>query len=159
MICPNCKVDLVTSQHDGMEVDSCPKCEGLWLTALELQELEDEAFDLGDDGKGTLVFSSEPSARQCPQCAKSMRTFEYRDYDLELEFCPEGHGYWLDANEDKRVKALIGKEEDNLSSSYSAEEKWTADLKYWRSGRFLDRVKAWAEGPDRRNGIPRRPNS
>jgi Zn-finger nucleic acid-binding protein len=70
-----------------------------------------------------------------------MSTFEYREYGLELEFCPDQHGYWLDADEDKRVLELMKKEEKNLGRTVLAEDRFAAHLQYLRSGSFMDRLR------------------
>ena len=141
MNCPTCDVALASGTRDGVAMQVCPRCQGMWLTAAEFGQLEDETFDLGDGEKGSLAFSSETSGRKCPECAAAMRTFQYRLYDLDLEFCPDGHGYWLDAGEDKRVLDLMREEEARLKRSRSAEGDWAAHLAHWRSGSFLERVR------------------
>jgi Zn-finger nucleic acid-binding protein len=139
MKCPNCESELQAGKRDGVEAELCGKCGGTWLTPQELDQLEDEAFDLGK--KGTLVFHPEPSARACPTCQATLQKFHYRDYDLELEFCAEGHGFWLDAGEDQRVLELMRKEEAGLARTYSAQDKWNAHLRHWRGPGFIDRLR------------------
>lgn len=39
MLCPVCKVDLVMSDRQGVEVDYCPKCRGVWLDRGELDKI------------------------------------------------------------------------------------------------------------------------
>ena len=140
MKCPNCSAELTRSKRDGVDVDVCPSCKGLWLTRQELDQLENKAFDLGDEEKGSLVFSSTASQRKCPECGAAMRSFSYRLYDLELEFCGAGHGYWLDAGEDKRVLDLMKQEEARLKRSERAEDRWTSLLQHLRSHSFIDRI-------------------
>jgi Zn-finger nucleic acid-binding protein len=111
----------------------------MWLSPQELEQLEDEAFDVGK--KSTLVFSPEPSDRKCPICQSSLKRFKYHDYDLELELCSGGHGFWLDAGEDKKVLQLMGQEEASLARKYSAEDKWAAHLRHWRRPSFIDRLR------------------
>ncbi|HEY5413070.1 MAG TPA: zf-TFIIB domain-containing protein [Caulobacteraceae bacterium] len=139
MKCPNCASELAAAKRDGIEVEACPSCNGMWLSQQELNQLEDDAYDLGK--KGTLVFDPEPSSRRCTVCDQALKRFHYRDYDLELEFCEAGHGYWLDAGEDKRVLELMRKEEANLKRAFGAEESWSSHLRHWRSPGFLDRLK------------------
>jgi Zn-finger nucleic acid-binding protein len=141
MKCPNCDNDLVQTKRDRIEVQYCPSCRGMWLNRQELQELEDEAFDLGEDEKGTLIFSATATTRKCPQCSKLMKRFEYRLYDLEMDFCEDGHGFWLDADEDKRVLDLMKKEEAGLERKVLAEDRWASHLQHLRSGSFLDRLR------------------
>jgi Zn-finger nucleic acid-binding protein len=125
-------------------METCPTCKGMWLTCQELEQLEDEVFDFGDDEKGSLMLGSEISTRKCPQCGKPMKSFGYRLYDLQLDFCEDGHGYWLDADEDQRVLELMKKEEVNLGRTVLAEERFAAHLRYLRSGSFMDRILDWA---------------
>ncbi|HEX4097939.1 MAG TPA: zf-TFIIB domain-containing protein [Caulobacteraceae bacterium] len=139
MKCPNCSAELALAKRDGVEMEVCPACNGMWLSQQELTELEDEAYDLGK--KGTLVFDPEPSSRRCPACDQGLKRFHYRDYDLELEFCETGHGFFLDAGEDKRVLELMRKEEANLKRAFGAEDHWSAHMRHWRSGSFMDRLK------------------
>lgn len=141
MKCPNCDNDLVQTKRDRIEVEYCPSCRGMWLSRQELQELEDEAFDLGEDEKGTLIFSATATIRKCPQCGKLMKRFEYRLYDLEMDFCEDGHGFWLDADEDQRVLDVMKKEEAGLERKVLAEDRWASQLRHLRSGSFLDRLR------------------
>jgi len=141
MKCPNCDADLAHGKRDGIEMEICPSCRGMWLTPAELTELEDEVFDFGHDEKGSLMLGATPTARKCPQCSKPMKSFQYRLYDLEVEFCENLHGYWLDADEDKRVLELMRKEEHNLGRKVLAEDRFSAHLRYLKSGSFKDRIR------------------
>lgn len=141
MNCPNCNVTLVAVKRDGIDMETCPSCRGMWLTRQEMEELENEAFDLGDNNKGTRVFDSTTDTRKCPECSKPMNRSEYRFYDLEIDFCGEGHGFWLEADEDKRVLELMKKEEVDLERKLKAESRWSSSLHRMRSGSFLDRLR------------------
>lgn len=141
MNCSNCNVALVPTKRDRIDMETCPQCHGMWLTRQEMEELEDEAFDLGDDKKGTRVFDSTADTRKCPECGKPMNRFEYRFYDLEMDFCGEGHGFWLEPGEDTRVLELMKKEEADLQRKVMAESRWSSELHRMRSGSFLDRLR------------------
>jgi uncharacterized protein len=39
MDCPICKVQLVMSERQGIEIDYCPKCRGVWLDRGELDKI------------------------------------------------------------------------------------------------------------------------
>lgn len=39
MLCPICKVDLQISERQGIEIDYCPKCRGVWLDRSELDKI------------------------------------------------------------------------------------------------------------------------
>jgi len=47
MPCPVCKVPLVMSERQGVEIDYCPQCRGVWLDRGELDKIiERSAADL-----------------------------------------------------------------------------------------------------------------
>jgi uncharacterized protein len=39
MNCPVCNVQLVMSERQGVEIDYCPKCRGVWLDRGELDKI------------------------------------------------------------------------------------------------------------------------
>ena len=39
MHCPNCKIPLVMSDRQGIEIDYCPECRGIWLDRGELDKI------------------------------------------------------------------------------------------------------------------------
>ncbi len=134
MNCPKDQSVLVATRVRGIDVDQCPTCQGMWLDAQELDELEDTVFD-EDQLKGSLYISETPTTLRCPHCDAPLNQFEYRFYDLMLEHCPNGHGFWLDAGEDKRVLELSEKRAASLQRKSTAENEWGKFMKRWRSGK------------------------
>jgi Zn-finger nucleic acid-binding protein len=141
MKCPRCNVDLEPTTRYKLKVNICQKCKGMWFEHEELDELENEVFDFGDRWKGTLAFDSTATTHQCPECAASLQSFRYRFYDLQMEFCPNQHGYWLEADEDTRVLELMKREEVDLERKLLAEHKWAATLKHMHSRSFFSRLQ------------------
>mgnify|MGYP003807962717 CR=1 FL=1 len=39
MICPRCNANLVLSNTQGIEIDYCPNCRGVWLDRGELEKI------------------------------------------------------------------------------------------------------------------------
>ncbi len=39
LLCPVCRVDLVMTDRQGVEIDYCPKCRGVWLDRGELDKI------------------------------------------------------------------------------------------------------------------------
>lgn len=39
MSCPTCNVALVMSERQGIEIDYCPQCRGIWLDRGELDKI------------------------------------------------------------------------------------------------------------------------
>jgi uncharacterized protein len=45
MDCPRCPGEkLITIERDGIEIDTCPRCRGVWLDRGELDKLLDKSF-------------------------------------------------------------------------------------------------------------------
>jgi len=113
----------------------------MWFDPQKFKVLEDETFHHDEHAKGTLVFSATETELKCPECAAPLKRFNYRLYDLEIELCDRGHGYWLEDGEDTRVLELMKKEEQGVDRSFTAEENWAGMVKHLHSGSFLDRVR------------------
>jgi len=111
----------------------------MWLSVSELDDLEDRAFS-DDESKGSLFVISWKSGIQCPVCSEEMKRFRYRFHDLELDFCQD-HGYWLDADEDKRILQLMKEKPARLRKKYDAEAAWYGHLRAMRSRTFFAKVK------------------
>ena len=43
--CPNCKVDLGKMDRDGIEVNFCPDCRGVWVDRFELNKIIERGLD------------------------------------------------------------------------------------------------------------------
>ena len=39
MLCPACKTNLTLSERQGIEIDYCPSCRGVWLDRGELDKI------------------------------------------------------------------------------------------------------------------------
>ena len=57
MKCPNCDQTLVMAERQGVEIDYCPKCRGVWLDKGELDKIiersaENEMRGGQSDGSG-----------------------------------------------------------------------------------------------------------
>ena len=49
MNCPVCKTELKITDRQGIEIDHCPQCRGVWLDRGELDKIIDRA--LGANGR------------------------------------------------------------------------------------------------------------
>lgn len=45
MHCPNCLLDLQITERQGIEIDYCPKCRGVWLDRGELDKIIDRSLE------------------------------------------------------------------------------------------------------------------
>jgi Zn-finger nucleic acid-binding protein len=49
MNCPNCNVALVMSERQGIEIDYCPTCRGVWLDRGELDKIIEKSTQPAND--------------------------------------------------------------------------------------------------------------
>ena len=122
-----------------LEVDVCPQCRGMWLDVVELDRPEDMVFD-EDDRKGSLIHFQTKTMYPCPHCETNLEEFQYRLYDLKLEYCAENaHGFWLDSGEDERVMDIMRRRACEMKRKIDVELQWRQTLKDMHS--FFKRGK------------------
>ena len=56
MNCPTCNVDLKMADRQGVEIDYCPQCRGVWLDRGELDKIIERSALTG----GSVRETSEP---------------------------------------------------------------------------------------------------
>lgn len=79
LVCPSCRVALVMSERQGIEIDYCPQCRGVWLDRGELDKIiERSARDVAP----APVHPSQPAPQQ--QYARGRDDDHYKSH---------GHGY------------------------------------------------------------------
>ncbi len=45
MVCPQCRVELKMSDRNGIEIDYCPQCRGVWLDRGELDKIIERSMN------------------------------------------------------------------------------------------------------------------
>jgi Zn-finger nucleic acid-binding protein len=131
MKCPVDGTILNQVKRHGIEVDECQKCKGMWLTPLELDQLEDIKFN-ADYLKGSILVSSVETSLPCPVCQAHLYEFNYRYHQLRLDHCPKQHGFWLDANEDKRILEIMVKRKNDAYRMVGANTIWDKAIQNFR---------------------------
>lgn len=62
MNCPSCKIPLVMSERQGIEIDYCPQCRGIWLDRGELDKIIEKSAALENKS-----VPNQPQQQQPPQ--------------------------------------------------------------------------------------------
>lgn len=73
MKCPVCNVDLMMADRQGVEIDYCPKCRGVWLDRGELDKIIERSM------------AYEEEEYNAPRREEYREDYPSRDYDK--------HGY------------------------------------------------------------------
>ena len=69
MPCPRCRVDLVMSDRQGIEIDYCPKCRGVWLDRGELDKIIERNAQYSTASPAVPQDAPPPPAAQSPWAA------------------------------------------------------------------------------------------
>lgn len=107
MHCPKCHSAMDQIQFDGIEVDRCTGCEGLWFDAMEDRDLRGregvDRLDVGDPQKGTELDGK--AVVDCPRCkVRMVRMVDHQHPHIWYESCPVCFGSFFDAGEFKDLK-------------------------------------------------------
>ena len=60
MSCPVCRVPLAMSDRQGIEIDYCPQCRGVWLDRGELDKIIERSAPQAAPSGGSAPRPSEP---------------------------------------------------------------------------------------------------
>lgn len=109
MRCPKCRSDMQTVNYEGVEVDRCGSCQGLWFDAGEVEALADKqaavAIDVGDARTGKRLNAVEDY--RCPRCGDAMaRRVDPRQRHIWYETCTGCDGSFFDAGEFRDLAQL-----------------------------------------------------
>lgn len=80
MKCPACQETLTMAERQGVEIDFCPKCRGVWLDRGELDKILEREAALE---QGRPQAPSHPGQRR-------------RDYDDDDDRYPRKRSLWRD---------------------------------------------------------------
>lgn len=78
MPCPLCRVPLAMSDRQGIEIDYCPQCRGVWLDRGELDK---------------IIERSSAEASPPPPPRQSERASPWQDQSYRAPQQPYGGGY------------------------------------------------------------------
>ena len=102
MRCPKCRADMELIDYEGVEIDRCGTCNGIWFDVGEVELLLNNeaaaAIDTGDavGGKQYNVLDDY----DCPRCGGDMvKTVDTRQRHIWYETCSDCEGSFFDAGE------------------------------------------------------------
>ena len=115
MKCPKCRQYMQRITYQGVEVERCRNCWGIWFDDFELEDLKhmagSEIIDIGDAERGKE--QNENEVIFCPKCVPTMLMISEHDKKqphIQYERCPECQGVYFDAGEFRDLKELTVKE-------------------------------------------------
>lgn len=122
MQCPKCNNPMEIQTIENVEIDVCSNCAGVWFDQDELRKAKDQAepdanwmdFEIWKH-EDRFKFSQRPV--KCPKCNVDMVIINYDDTDVEIDYCPQCRGTWLDEGEFNKIIDALDSELAHKSMS------------------------------------------
>jgi Zn-finger nucleic acid-binding protein len=117
MECSACKANMTELTLDGVVIDRCDRCAGVWLDAGEAESLvkktptprealQKKKLDLLRQWKVAPVEPKQVD-RPCPRCGKNFVRVNYKDIPgLQVDKCPADCGIYLDKGELEKIRLI-----------------------------------------------------
>lgn len=125
--CPKCGSELKVKVLGSIDVDECESCKGVWLERGELSEVEETVdpnlnwldFEIW---KHPEKFKSKETDLDCPSCGVPTISIEYGHTGVNINYCRQCHGIWLEKDElPKIIESLEDEIADKSFSDYVRE--------------------------------------
>jgi Zn-finger nucleic acid-binding protein len=107
--------EMLSQTIEGVEIDRCPSCRGIWLDANELEKLlEADPRELLQEDRTSEADRQDSGRRlQCPRCegTQLIKLNSRLRPGTILDSCTVCYGTWLDAGELTRLAGtdLVGR--------------------------------------------------
>ncbi len=138
-LCPRCGIEMKMLDYEGVEIETCSKCEGEWLDAGELDVIvqswektfsDKERAQLDAVNKAHFAPTFTPSHPStdggnmtCPTCEAhpKLERFNYAGTsNLMLDKCSTCKGIWFDKGELDHVQILVEEWQKTLCEDMGA---------------------------------------
>lgn len=119
MTCSACKAEMKEVVVDGVTIDRCERCGGVWLDAGEAEELakktkpgkdalKKQKYEVLKQWK-SAAQDPKPTDRACPRCEEPLSRVNYKDIPgLHVDACRRKDcGLYLDRGELEKIR-LVG---------------------------------------------------
>ncbi|MDD5730957.1 MAG: M48 family metalloprotease [Candidatus Omnitrophica bacterium] len=100
MLCPNCNEDTLVPvmTKQGVEIDACSKCEGIWLDKDEIYHFTSAPTYLKSEIDKAIGLGKQ-SRRISPVFNKPLLELPLFEGKLDIDYCTVSEGIWLDKDE------------------------------------------------------------
>jgi len=143
MNCPKCNCELDSANINGVMLETCDSCEGIWFDPEELIkiiQIPEEELRVSNIAS-SLEESHEDDFHEsgfrttCPKCGETMevQTYSY-DSGIKMDKCNSCGGVWLDDGEIKSVIDYCAKNKTPLPAEKVEElnKKFKEIEAYWK---------------------------
>lgn len=110
MNCPKCQSIMHEISFEGVVVDFCDACQGIWFDEDELAFTMELSSDIPNIAE--VEKSARTTAYPCPRCGDPQKLDEMKFVaakDLLIDRCPRCKGVWIDKGELPKIKAIAAR--------------------------------------------------
>ncbi|MEA3306725.1 MAG: zf-TFIIB domain-containing protein, partial [Elusimicrobiota bacterium] len=113
MNCPKCSDEVLveTPTLGNIPLDVCPSCSGIWFDKGELEALIKQSQS--ENTANFDLINPKPKGLKCPRCENEMMRGGLVNPLLLVDKCESCGGVWLDANELRLVRKMLGLSEED----------------------------------------------
>lgn len=107
MNCPKCRNAMHEISFEGVVLDFCDSCQGIWFDKDELAFTMELSTDISDISE--VQKDARTTEHDCPRCGSPQKLEEMkfvRIQDLLLDRCPECKGIWVDKGELPKIETI-----------------------------------------------------
>lgn len=113
MKCPRDGTHLTRVIIEGVELDKCHKCDGIWFDRDEMESLRDRKISDVEElleqkyGNPSFQVGKPAGPMRCPRCGEEARLVEYTvsyGKPVNIDRCQKCYGVWLD---DQELNAIV----------------------------------------------------
>jgi len=151
--CPRCHLPLETVVLGATNLRECPKCQGLWVDTVSLEQIcaerERQAVVLGM----SAAAENPPNGviekvcyLRCPVCQELMNRVNFARYSNVIVDVCKTHGTWFDRDELQRVVEFI-----RSGGIDSARDRQLAELKERQRQLRAQSASAWRADTSRQD--------
>ena len=83
MNCPTCKVELKMADRQGVEIDYCPQCRGVWLDRGELDKIIERSTESSAPVRETQDRYRGDEEHRKPYYGKKKKSFLGEMFDFD----------------------------------------------------------------------------
>jgi Zn-finger nucleic acid-binding protein len=106
MNCPKCSAEMAPFTTEGVELDFCEKCSGIWFDHGELAFYTETTEDV--PSMEDAIANGDSTDSLCPRCEDIalVETAFIPGESLLVDICPGCRGVFLDRNELAKVQSM-----------------------------------------------------
>ena len=134
MKCPNCSRELQQEEYEGVTIDLCAGCGGVWLDEGELEQIVErrekrfaqEEIDEVQGAREPVTIKKEEMGEgyACPKCGATCQRSNYAyTSGIVIDKCPNRDGIWLDGSELEKIQIIVEeweKKRDEIKAKFDA---------------------------------------